>query len=290
MNKLSPEKIAEYKKNGVIKVSKVITKEMVEQLREAMQLQIEKHKDDPEYYLQYGRVNKGGAIIDEHLWPQNEVFKRYMLESHLAEYAAELTQSQKIQLFTDSFIMMNPWKVEAPGIDGLTGACKRNLKEASQAVHLGGVDLARSIDWENPFDLRQDRGWFPIRKQPGFKINPQKFLNSLLNTGSMIEVPGTLHHPPLALKGKQPNKGFNLVKSFKTTHRIPVLQVTLWKLRDKWLAELDIDLTSGVRHWKEVVRNHLTGGKTNPYLVNQLLAWYWGIVSFKLELSADKSG
>ena len=193
-------------------------------------------------------------------------------------------------VFTDSFIMMNPWKVEAPGIDGLTGACKRNLKEASQAVHLGGVDLARSIDWEIPFDLRQDRGWFPIRKQPGFKINPQKFLNSLLNTGSMIEVPGTLHHPPLALKGKQPNKGFNLVKSFKTTHRIPVLQVTLWKLRDKWLAELDIDLTSGVRHWKEVVRNHLTGGKTNPYLVNQLLAWYWGIVSFKLELSADKSG
>ena len=185
-------------------------------------------------------------------------------------------------VFTDSFIMMNPWKVEAPGIDGLIGACKRNLKEASQAVYLGGVDLARYIDWENPFELRQDRGWFPIHKQPGLKINPGKFLNSLLNTGSMIQVPGSLHHPH--------DKGFKLVESFKTAHRVPVLQVTLWKRGDEWAAELDIDLTSGIKHWGEVARNHLTGGKTNPYLVNQLLAWYWGIVSFKLELSADKSG
>lgn len=178
-------------------------------------------------------------------------------------------------VLTDSFVMMNPTHVDAPGIDGVKGACKRNLREASQAVYSGGGNLARFIDWENPFEMRQDRGWFPI-------TDPAKFLNFLSNTGAMISVPGTLHNSH--------ETGFKLVESFKTVHRVPTFQVTLWQCKDEWAAEIDIDAKKGISHWGEVIRNHLTGGKTNPYLVNQLLAWYWGIVSFKLEISADKPG
>ena len=178
-------------------------------------------------------------------------------------------------VLTDSFVMMDPRHVDAPGIDGLEGACKRNLKEASQAVYSRGSNLTRLIDWENPFEMKQDRGWFPI-------TDPAKFLNFLSNTGSMISVSGSLHRPH--------EKGFKLVGSFKTIHRIPVFQVTLWQHKDEWAAEIDIDAKKRISHWGEVIRNHLTGGKTNPYLVNQLLAWYWGVISFKLEISADKPG
>ena len=170
--------------------------------------------------------------------------------------------------YTDSFVMMNPWSAEAPGIEGVEEACRMNLREASHAVLLSGAKLSRWIEWNDPLEIRQDRGWFKVLNRP------RGLLDALKETGAMVQVPGTLHHP------HKPN--FELVASFKTRHRIPVLQITLWHDIGEWVAEVDIDLKQGPGHWGEVIKNHLTNGKTHPYVVNQLLAWYWGVISFKL--------
>jgi hypothetical protein len=173
-------------------------------------------------------------------------------------------------VYTDTFIMMNPSHplVKAPAIEGLEAACMLNLRGAAHVVLLGGLQLSRWIDWEEPLEVRVDRGWFKLRKAG--------LLDAILKSGVMTEVSGALHKPH--------DKKFKLVKSFKTVKNAPVLQVTLWGYKDEWVAELDMDLKRGVGHWREVVRNHMAAGKTHPYIVNQLLAWYWGVVSFKLEI------
>ena len=180
-------------------------------------------------------------------------------------------------VYTDTFVMMNPWKVEAPGIDGYEDACKLNLREAANIVFLGGKKLYSWIEWGVPLEMRSDRGWFRVR-------DGAELLDMILRSGAMVEVPGTLHKPH--------DKEFKLIKSFKTVKNAPVFQVTLWHhANGEWVAELDMDLKRGMGHWVEVVRNHLTHGKTHPYIVNQLLAWYWGVVSFKLEIPVvAKSG
>jgi len=177
-------------------------------------------------------------------------------------------------VYTDNFIMMNPAHplVKAPAIDGLESACRLNLRQASHAVVLGGRQLSSWIDWENPLKMQQDRGWFRVLNK-----RPVEFYQALLGTGVMVRVPGELHHP------HKPN--FELVGSFKTKNRVPVFQVTIWQDAGEWVAELDIDLKKGVGHWREVIGNHLTERKTHPYIVNQLLAWYWGVISFKLVVS-----
>ena len=179
-------------------------------------------------------------------------------------------------IYTDTFVMMNPSHplVKAPAIEGLEDACMLNLRAAAHSVLLGGLQLSRWIDWEEPLEMRADRGWFKLRKAG--------VLDAVLRSGAMIKVSGVLHHPH--------DKKFKLIESFKTVRNAPVLQVTLWNYKDEWVAELDIDIKKGVGHWKEVIRNHLTAGKTHPYLVNQLLAWYWGVISFKLEKPAAKPG
>ena len=172
--------------------------------------------------------------------------------------------------YTDMCVVMKPFapEVEAPGIDDLQMACKLNLRGAATATVLGGKQLASWISWEEPLKMKMDRGWFKTLKEPG------SLLDALNKTGSMVEVPGSLHHP------HKPN--FELVASFKSKHRVPVFQVTLWRDLGEWVAELDIDLRKGMGHWREVIENNLTGGQTHPYLVNQFLAWYWGIITFKL--------
>jgi len=173
-------------------------------------------------------------------------------------------------VYTDNFIMMNPAHplVKAPAIEGLEQACMLNSRGAAHVVLLRGLQLSRWIDWEGPLEMRADRGWFKLRKAG--------LLDAILKSGVMTEVSGALHKPH--------DKKFKLVKSFKTVKNAPVLQVTLWGYKDEWVAELDMDLKRGVGHWREVVRNHMAAGKTHPYIVNQLLAWYWGVVSFKLEI------
>ncbi len=58
-------------------------------------------------------------------------------------------------VYTDNFIMMNPSHplVKAPAIEGLEAACMLNLRGAAHVVLLGGLQLSRWIDWEEPLVL-----------------------------------------------------------------------------------------------------------------------------------------
>jgi len=183
-------------------------------------------------------------------------------------------------VYKNIFIMINPYHrlMEAPAVEDKKQACLLNLREASYAVSLGGHRLSEWIDWKDPLKLQQDRGWFRVLEE-----RPRLLYHALCRTEAMEDVPADLHRP------HKPN--FELSESFKTKSGVPVLQVTLWyDEEDQWVAELDMDVERGIAHWGEVTKNHLTGKKTNPYLVNQLLAWNWGVVSFKLEVPAAKPG
>ena len=49
----------------------------------------------------------------------------------------------------------------------------------------------------------------------------------------------------------------------------------------EWMAEVDLDLKSGVGHWFEVLGNHVTHGKTSPHEVAQVLYVGWGILTYR---------
>lgn len=217
-------------------------------------------------------------IVQRGLEEEKQVITFEVPDGYLTPKRMVLMKGQ-LPVYTDIFVMINPShrSMEAPAVEDKKQACLLNLREASYAVPLGGHRLSEWIDWKDPLKLQQDRGWFRVLED-----SPMSFYHALLSTGVMKEVPADLHRP------HSPN--FELVESFKTKNRAPVLQVTLWHNKDEWVAELDIDLQRGMGHWREVVKNHLTGKKTNPYLVNQLLAWNWGVVSFKLEVPAANPG
>jgi len=70
-----------------------------------------------------------------------------------------------------------------------------------------------------------------------------------------------------------PLPGYQLRSSFKSRDPHANIQFTL--MRDAasgaLAADIDIDESSGIEHGLEVLRNQLSGGKTNPFQVHQLL-------------------
>jgi hypothetical protein len=173
----------------------------------------------------------------------------------------------------------------------LPNACLFNLSLAAAHTYLQDKPVSRYISG-NVIEKRQDRAYFSVR-------HAEEFLRALDCTGSMAAVVAMLHHPH--------EEGYEIVGSWKTTRGAPVFQVTMWKKTKRdWLggpesdsgvspyttthyvAELDLDLRSGLGHVGEVLKNLVTGGKTNAYLVNQALAWSWGLHSFTLMPRIDQ--
>ena len=76
--------------------------------------------------------------------------------------------------------------------------------------------------------------------------------------------PATLH---------KPLKGYELRTSFKSRDPHANIQFTLMREAStgNFAADIDIDEVSGIEHGFEVLRNSITGGKTNPYQVHELL-------------------
>jgi hypothetical protein len=70
-----------------------------------------------------------------------------------------------------------------------------------------------------------------------------------------------------------PLPGFVREESYKSRDAHANLQVTLMRRpgTDEWAADIDIDEASGFEHGLEVIRNRITGGRTNPYQVRELL-------------------
>ncbi|NWF82876.1 MAG: hypothetical protein HXY18_03500 [Bryobacteraceae bacterium] len=70
-----------------------------------------------------------------------------------------------------------------------------------------------------------------------------------------------------------PLPGYVREESYKSRDAHANLQVTLMRKKsaDEWAADIDIDEASGIEHGFEVIRNKVTGGKTNPYQIHELL-------------------
>jgi len=102
--------------------------------------------------------------------------------------------------------------------------------------------------------LEQDRSFLWV--VPGLKP-------VIDQTPAFSSAPGLLHHSP---------EGFQRKGSWKTSaDKRAGLQLVLHESDDESLGEFDIDLRTGVAHWFEALGNELTGSKTNPYIVAQML-------------------
>ena len=106
-----------------------------------------------------------------------------------------------------------------------------------------------------PAILRQDRCFA--------EVDPALH-DKLSRSDSYKSAPATLHMPP---------PGFELMNSFKSRDAHANLQVTFMREvgSDVIWADIDIDEASGFEHGFEVIRNAVTDGRTNPYLVRELL-------------------
>lgn len=106
-----------------------------------------------------------------------------------------------------------------------------------------------------PAVLRQDRCFA--------EVDPALH-EKLARSAAYKSAPGALHTPP---------RGFQLTNSFKSRDAHANLQVTFMQQvgTDVMWADIDIDEASGFEHGFEVIRNALVDGRTNPYVVRELL-------------------
>ena len=183
----------------------------------------------------------------------------------------EATQ-QRVYMLT-----MDPDMAKGPS---LIDACWYNLTEAMKHTQIGGCSLARFIN-SQPLEKHEDRTYFHVYRG-------SELINSLDRSGSMRRASFRFHDPH--------EEGYEIVGSWKTTRGAPYLQITLWQkppsgdnleqitidTLTSYVAELDFDLSSGLGHASDFIKHTLTGGVTNAYLVNQALAWSWGVTSFLL--------
>ena len=146
---------------------------------------------------------------------------------------------------------------------GLKGAALYNamgpMRKASllnlvaKGLH-GSADKIASF-MRSPAILRQDRCFA--------EVDPALH-DKLARSDRYKSAPGKLHTPP---------RGFRLMNSFKSRDPHANLQVTFMQKIDSdimW-ADIDIDEASGFEHGFEVIRNAVVDGRTNPYLVRELL-------------------
>ena len=79
----------------------------------------------------------------------------------------------------------------------------------------------------------------------------------------------------------EPDPGFKRVGSFKSDDSYGNLQLTFFQSEDgteEFRVDADINETSDVKHFFQVLGHRMTNGKTHPYDVHQILARYQGIV------------
>lgn len=164
--------------------------------------------------------------------------------------------------FLNTANMQDP-KVEDRDLVGLQGevlydalgplrkACLLNLfTKASHASSDGCFSFLGP-----PAVLRQDRCFCSVDPtMPEFLRQSSKFKSA----------PNTLH---------QPLSNFRLEDSFKTLDAHANLQVTFMRHKQTGVlsADVDIDESSGIEHGFEVIRNAITDGRTNPYMIRELM-------------------
>ena len=79
----------------------------------------------------------------------------------------------------------------------------------------------------------------------------------------------------------EPDPGFKRIGSFKSHDSCGNLQLTFFQREngpEEFRVDADINETSGLKHFFQVLGHGLTNGKTHPYDVHQILASHQGIV------------
>jgi hypothetical protein len=127
------------------------------------------------------------------------------------------------------------------------------LNLVAKGLHSSADRIASLV--RSPAILRQDRCFA--------EVDPALH-DKLARSDTFKSAPGALHKPP---------PGFALVDSFKSRDSHANLQVTFMRKinSDVMWADIDIDEASGFEHGFEVIRNAVVDGRTNPYLVRELL-------------------
>ena len=175
---------------------------------------------------------------------------------------AELRPPWRRILESAQMLALSPEDQDLPGLAGealyrklgpLRKACFLNL--ARKAAHPGTA--ANCLTFVRALLLcRQDR--FFAQVEAGM---PEHLRQSPLYRSA----PGTLH---------QPLPGYQLVEgSFKTRDAHANLQVTFMRHTStgQLAADIDVDEATGLQHGLEVIRNAVSGGRTNPYLIREFL-------------------
>jgi hypothetical protein len=127
------------------------------------------------------------------------------------------------------------------------------LNLVAKGVHNSADRIASFV--RSPAVLRQDRCFAEVDPSLHAKLSRSESFKS---------APGALHKPP---------RGFALMDSFKSRDSHANLQVTFMRQinSDVMWADIDIDEASGFEHGFEVIRNAVVDGRTNPYLIRELL-------------------
>lgn len=127
------------------------------------------------------------------------------------------------------------------------------LNLVAKGLHRSSDRIASFV--RTPAILRQDRCFAEVDPALHAKLARSETFKS---------APATLHTPP---------RGFELMNSFKSRDPHANLQVTFMRQigSDVMWADIDIDEASGFEHGFEVIRNAIVDGRTNPYLVRELL-------------------
>jgi hypothetical protein len=135
--------------------------------------------------------------------------------------------------------------------DSLRKACLLNI--FAKARHPSAANAFRFV--QSLLRLEQDRVFCSVAPE----LEPFLIASDRFRTA-----PKALHTPL---------PGFVLRGSFKSRDPRANIQFTLMRERTtgSLAADIDIDEATGIEHGLEVLRNQLTGGKTNPYQVHQLL-------------------
>ena len=133
----------------------------------------------------------------------------------------------------------------------LRQACLLNL--FAKATHSSAERIARFV--LVPTVLRQDRCFAEV--DPALHA-------FLCKSDRFVSAPSLLHDPP---------KGFTRLESFKSKDAHANVQVTFMQKKntDQMWADIDIDEAGGIQHGFEVIRNVVVDGRTNPFLVRDLL-------------------
>ena len=107
-----------------------------------------------------------------------------------------------------------------------------------------------------------------LRGDRFFVTVPQELREETKNgvqDGLFDPAPSLLHRIP---------DGFSMAGSFKTQDHYGNLQLTFCVRDDDWRADVDIDDAGGIEHVFQVLGNALSGSRTHPYNIHQLLLQY----------------